>query len=99
MSDRQNATGFAATELKDDPDSLSQKEFSFPVQPIDGPPATVNVMLGLTINQGNYESARIDVGIRWPCQPTQEAAEQAYRAAKDWCESRIKVEVRSMRGK
>jgi hypothetical protein len=97
MSERQNATGFSETEKKDDPDSKIRQEFSFPISPIDGPPATVNVMLGLTINQGNYESARIDVGIRMPCNPAD--VEETYQTAKDWCESRIKIEVKSIRGK
>jgi hypothetical protein len=97
MSERQNATGFSESEKKDDPDSLSRQEFNFPVAPIEGPPATVNVMLGLTINQGNYESARIDVGIRMPCNPAD--AEETYQRAKDWCESRIQIEVKSIRGR
>ena len=95
MSKRQNATGFASSEVKDDPDSLSEKEFSFPVAPLDGPHATVNVMLGLTANLGNYESARIDVGVRMPCNP--DDIEATYVQAKEWCESRVKTEVKAIR--
>lgn len=53
-------------------------------------PAWVNVNLGLTINLGNYESAKLEVGVKVPCY--MEEADDAYRWAKHWVESRVRAE-------
>ena len=37
------------------------------IRPFATTPAIVSVKLGRTINLGNYESARVDVGIEIPC--------------------------------
>ena len=60
-------------------------------------PATVVVDHGLTINLGNYESARLSVAIRVPCYA--EEVDAAYAWAKDWVESRIREEVDKIRPK
>lgn len=54
-------------------------------------PATVGVDLGLTINTGNFESARISVSVMVPCY--REEAESAYEWAKNWVEEKVKTEV------
>jgi hypothetical protein len=38
----------------------------------------VNVRLGSTLNMGDYESFRIDVGITMPCKPTMKDVEQTF---------------------
>lgn len=59
-------------------------------------PAIITRGYGLTLNLGNYESARVDVGIRLPAY--REEAEEADEFAKKWCEDRIKAEVDEVRG-
>jgi len=54
-------------------------------------PARVRVGLGLTINRGNFESARIDVSVELPCY--KEEVEEVYRVAQQFVEERIQKEV------
>lgn len=54
-------------------------------------PANVGVDLGLTVNTGNFESARITVSVSVPCY--REEIDDAYRWAKEWAEERVKTEV------
>ncbi len=58
-------------------------------------PTEVQVGMGLTLNLGNYETARVDVTIRIPCY--REEAEQAYAAAREWVETRLQSEVEDIR--
>ena len=85
--------------MGNNPELASQEEFVFNTKkfPVDEPPTVVEVSMGLTINLGNYESARLDVGIRIPC-PAEES-EAIFDKAKDWCEERVQTEVRAIRGK
>jgi hypothetical protein len=59
-------------------------------------PAIVHLGFGLTINLGNYESARLDVSISVPCY--KEQADDAYAAAKVWVEERVQQEVAEIKG-
>lgn len=58
-------------------------------------PARVAVDYGLTINLGNYESARIGVSITVPCYL--EEANDAYTFAVDWVSERISKEKEEIR--
>jgi hypothetical protein len=58
-------------------------------------PAKVNFALGLTLNLGNFESARIDIGIVAPCY--KEESEAAYVFAKEWVEKKLSSEVQEVR--
>lgn len=58
-------------------------------------PAMVEIGYGLTLNIGNYESARIDVRIALPCYV--EETDQAFAFAKKWTEERIQTEVKEIR--
>lgn len=58
-------------------------------------PATVFVEYGLTLNLGNYESARVSIGVRVPCY-TEEIPE-AEEWAKKWVEERLSAEVAAIR--
>jgi len=60
-------------------------------------PAIVKRGMGLTLNLGNYESARLDVGIEVPCYV--EDIENADAFARKWVEDRVVAEVESVRGK
>lgn len=58
-------------------------------------PAVVEIGYGLTLNIGNYESARVDVKISLPCYA--EEANAAYEYAKKWTEERVQIEVKDVR--
>jgi hypothetical protein len=58
-------------------------------------PAKVSVAMGLTLNLGNYEAARIDVGIITPCY--REERDEAYEDSKAWVEARVQKEVQDIR--
>jgi hypothetical protein len=57
--------------------------------------ATVDVGYGLTLNIGNYESARVDVRVSVPCY--REEMDDAYAYAKEWAEKRVQKEVADVR--
>jgi hypothetical protein len=59
-------------------------------------PAKVRVGFGLTINLGNYESARLDVSVEVPCY--KEQVDDAYDKAKVWVEERVQQEVAEIKG-
>ena len=58
-------------------------------------PAVVEIGYGLTLNIGNYESARVDVKLTLPCYA--EEANAAYDYAKAWAETRVQNEVKEIR--
>lgn len=53
-------------------------------------PATVEVDYSLTMNLGNYESARISVSVTVPCY--KEEIDEAYEFAQAWAEERLSKE-------
>ena len=53
-------------------------------------PATVSVDYSLTMNLGNFESARISVSVQVPCY--REEVDEAYEFASAWVEQRIGAE-------
>jgi hypothetical protein len=60
------------------------------------PISKVNRGYGLTLNLGNFESARLDVGIEVPCLfPDVDAADEW---ARQWVEERVVKEVENVRG-
>lgn len=58
---------------------------------------TVHVNGSRTVNLGNYESAKIDVGITMPT--TKDDLVSAYEFASDWVSEKIKEVTDSMKGK
>ena len=62
----------------------------------DTTPAIVKRGYGLTLNLGNYESARIDVSIEVPCYL--EDVDKADAWARKWVEERVVQEVNGVRG-
>ena len=54
-----------------------------------GPPATVNVTIGLTRNLGNYESLRFSVSATIPCENNGEAMTAAYDYGRGWVDEKI----------
>ena len=54
---------------------------------------TVRVALGLTLNLGDYQSARIDVGIDQDlADDTPETLEATYEECRAWCADRVRKE-------
>ena len=62
----------------------------------DGPPAEANMALGLTLNLGNYESARVDIGGNVPCPADEMSA--CHDKLKTYLTDRIQSECREIRG-
>ena len=54
-------------------------------------PARVSMSMGMTVNLGNYESARLDVSVSLPCY--REEVEYAYAHAREWVEEKITLET------
>ncbi len=56
-------------------------------------PATITVSSGITLNLGNYESLRVDVGISLPCKPTKKDVEETYTKALQFVEEKLAEQV------
>jgi len=75
---------------------ITAQEEVVEVRKFETTPAVVRRGYGLTLNQGNYESARIDVGIEIPCYLAD--LEKADEFAAEFCEERVRKEVAEARG-
>lgn len=58
-------------------------------------PAQVSFEVGVTMNMGNYESARVTVGLRVPCY--KEEISDAYAYARSWAEKIISEEKEAIK--
>lgn len=58
-------------------------------------PANVSVEMGMTLNLGNFESARVTVSISVPCY--KEEVEEAHAYARGWVEDRVVSESKKIR--
>lgn len=58
-------------------------------------PATVSVDYALTMNLGNFESAKISVSVQVPCY--REEIDDAYQFAQSWVEERVSKERNMIR--
>ncbi len=57
-------------------------------------PGEVSVTMGITLNLGNYQSSRIDIGITMPYDPAKKGSQnKVYETAKDWVQDRLQEEV------
>lgn len=72
------------------------KEETVLVHNFEGPVARVRRGYGLTLNLGNYESARFDVVLELPCHVEDIDAADEY--ARRWVEKRCEAEVAEVRG-
>jgi hypothetical protein len=75
--------------------TVEEQPKGFPVVPKDLHAATVEVALGLTINMGHYESARIDVSLSVPCDPRR--IDDVADTVKRWVERRVTAEAKQIR--
>jgi hypothetical protein len=53
----------------------------------EDPPCNVGVTAGMTINLGDYNSAKVQVSIHIPCK--HEEIEEAYEFGRDWVEGKV----------
>lgn len=62
-----------------------EEQFDLEVRQFSVEPAYVKAGYGLTINLGNYESARCDVGVTLPCyvEEVPEALKEAWKIAEE----------------
>ena len=75
----------------------STKEETLSIQRFVTDPARVSLEMGLTLNLGNYESARISVSVSVPCY--REEAHDAYNFARKWVIERVNQERDAIREK
>lgn len=90
---------FISTQFKDNgvEGNLDGKDETIAVHQFVTTPAEVRVELGLTLNLGNYESARLNVGVVVPCY--KEETDAAFKYAKNWVSERVAAEVKDIREK
>ena len=69
----------------------------FPVE-VPAAHATVHVGGKVTWQPKAYESITVEVGMWFPCAPTEEAADATYRASSEWVERKINREIALARG-
>lgn len=64
------------------------------IRPFVTTPANVSVKAGVTVNLGNYESARVDVMLSIPCYV--EEIDAVYEQTKDWVDRMVKKEYEEL---
>lgn len=71
------------------------KEQHIEVVAFEGPTAMVRFSGGSTINMGNYESVKIEVGIEMPCYPEEFA--EMFATVRATVEAKLREEVEDAR--
>jgi hypothetical protein len=84
-SNKNNKQGKSHIDVKED-----VADESIAVHKFQTDPAEVSVSCALTINLGNFESAKITVSVSIPCY--KEEIDDAYDFAQKWVENRIEQE-------
>lgn len=74
---------------------VTEEEKTLDVHQFVTTPAEVSFEVGVTMNLGNYESARITVGLRVPCY--KEELSDAYVYARTWAEKIIAEEKAALK--
>ena len=54
--------------------------------------AKVKYQLGITINLGNYENAKVDCGIELSCDQDEKSLEEAFENAKEFVKTKVEQE-------
>ena len=70
--------------------SSSQDEETISIQKFVTTPAEVSIGYALTMNLGDFESAKISVTLRVPCYA--EEVDEAFEYAQGWVEARVQKE-------
>ena len=58
--------------------------------------AKVKYAIGLTVSLGNYQSARVDVGIELPSVPSDDVVQGVYEEARDFCNDKLVEEMKTL---
>lgn len=64
----------------------------------EGPVAEVMFKAGITRNMGDYNSARIDVALTLPCEPTAPDLDVAFAYSRSWVDERLQDLLSEMDG-
>ena len=67
------------------------KESTIEIGSFEGPTAVVRISGGATVNMGNYQTSRVEVGIEVPCYP--EEVPEVYRTVQATVEAKLKAEI------
>lgn len=76
--------------------AVVEKTESLGLVVVEGPLAEVNVELGFTKNLGNYQSARLQVGIKVPSNIQQDALDSSFEYAKQWCDAKLQSMIKEL---
>lgn len=74
----------------------TQEQERIPSEKFTEAPAYVMVKAGATVNLGNYESARVDVSLSYPCRT--EEVDATFDKVKKWVDKRVGEEYAEMKG-
>jgi hypothetical protein len=74
--------------------SVEQQEFSVTTTIIDGPVGEVSFETGFTLNLGNYQSARIHVGIKVPSNLDADSLDKSYAFVKNWVDVKLSAAIK-----
>jgi hypothetical protein len=98
MPEARNSTVFVSRTIgKNAPGSEQGDEGIISVHKFETVPAEVEVTMALTMNLGNYETARISVSARVPCY--KEEMEEAYRFAERFVTEKVEAERNAIAGR
>ena len=95
--DRDNGTVVVTVERRKGKAITSQDQREEIIEMEDTGKASVGVGLGMTINLGNYQSAKVDVHVTLPSDP--DSLEETYDKAAEFCKAHIKKEVAAIKSK
>ena len=78
-----------------DPEQRTEQHLEVSMFPEGVEPAYIKVGYGMTVNLGNYESARCDVGVTLPC--TVEEIPDAFKEAWKIAKKEIKAQTKGIK--
>jgi len=82
------------TECTKNGETIKQEEEYLPTDPIENP-AWIGVSAGATVNMKDFNSARVNISITYPCDPKN--VDEIYPKLKDWVDKRVGAEVQELR--
>lgn len=69
--------------------NVMEKEERVSLEALGSNPAEVSIEAGITLNMGNYESAKVTVSLKRPCVNTKEGVDKAHEEIKIWVMQKI----------
>jgi len=61
--------------------------------------AEVSIVLGSTLNMGNYESLRVQVGMSYPCKAGDKEIRKTFKYIAELTEELLKEEINKLAGR